>query len=232
MPDNRERLLVFGRRSASPVMLVALLFSVLVHAAAGSLLLSDGRYARLRTPPLMVTLQRAPPPVTARTPLPTEYRRVKREKIGHPIPVSALRSAPGFIAATVERTDAAPAVMPAPETAPEPAIVADVRAAVDTIERTGTPEPPHFSVAYLRSPLPVYPAAARKLGLEGVVVLRVHVSAGGAAEHVAVARTSGVAVLDAAALRAVQGWTFVPARRGDTPIANRIDVPVRFQLEH
>jgi protein TonB len=37
-------------------------------------------------------------------------------------------------------------------------------------------------------------------------------------------------MLDEAALKAVQGWSFVPARRGSTPFATEVDVPVRFRL--
>jgi protein TonB len=39
-------------------------------------------------------------------------------------------------------------------------------------------------------------------------------------------------VLDEAAFKAVQGWTFVPARRGDTPVAHMVEVPIRFQLKN
>ena len=93
-------------------------------------------------------------------------------------------------------------------------------------------EPPHFNVAYLNNPRPAYPPMARRLGIEGLVVLRVQVSAKGTPDQVAVAQTSGTQVLDEAALRAVQGWSFVPARLGEKPIAHVVDVPVRFQLKN
>ena len=93
-------------------------------------------------------------------------------------------------------------------------------------------EPPHFNVAYLNNPRPAYPPMARRLGIEGLVVLRVQVSAKGLPEQVVVTQTSGQTVLAEAALRAVQGWSFVPARRGDKPIAHEVDVPVRFQLKN
>ena len=32
--------------------------------------------------------------------------------------------------------------------------------------------------------------------------------------------SSGATLLDEAAIKAVRGWTFVPARRGDTPISD------------
>jgi len=37
-------------------------------------------------------------------------------------------------------------------------------------------------------------------------------------------------LLKGAALNAVQAWSFVPAKRGSTPVAHWVDVPVRFRL--
>jgi protein TonB len=73
---------------------------------------------------------------------------------------------------------------------------------------------------------------ARKLGLEGLVLLRVEVSANGTPEKIVISQTSGTTLLDDAAMRAVQGWTFVPARRGDTPIAHPVEVPIRFKFKN
>ncbi len=100
------------------------------------------------------------------------------------------------------------------------------------LRHADTVEPPHFNVAYLNNPRPAYPPIARKLGLEGLVLLRVEVSAKGTPEKIVIAQTSGATLLDDAAMRAVQGWTFVPARRGDTPIAHPVEVPIRFQLKN
>ena len=64
------------------------------------------------------------------------------------------------------------------------------------------------------------------------MLLRVDVSAAGAPEKIVVAHSSGAQLLDEAATKAVQGWTFVPARRGDTAIAHPVEVPIRFQLKN
>jgi protein TonB len=90
---------------------------------------------------------------------------------------------------------------------------------------------PSLSADYLHNPRPAYPLSARRLGQSGLVVLRVRVSEAGRPAEVRVARSAGVDALDRAALEAVQGWTFVPARRGDTPVAAWVEVPVRFRLE-
>lgn len=90
--------------------------------------------------------------------------------------------------------------------------------------------PPGFDAAYLNNPAPAYPSAARRLGLEGTVLLRVQVSASGAPQQVEIVQSSGIALLDEAALNAVKNWSFIPARRGDEPTAAAVEVPVRFRL--
>jgi len=47
---------------------------------------------------------------------------------------------------------------------------------------------------------------------------------------VSVAQSSGVAILDDAALAAVRQWRFVPAIRGGTPVQGTAEIPVRFRL--
>jgi protein TonB len=83
---------------------------------------------------------------------------------------------------------------------------------------------------YRRNPAPDYPEEARRLRQEGVVLLRVQVNARGRVEGTEVERSSGFPSLDQAAARAVRRWEFEPARRGDTPVASTVTVPVRFQL--
>jgi protein TonB len=86
--------------------------------------------------------------------------------------------------------------------------------------------------AYGTNPLPPYPLVARRLGMEGVVLLEVLVAADGRASAVRVARSSGFAPLDASAVTTVrERWRFVPARRGGTPVESRVTVPIRFRLE-
>lgn len=77
---------------------------------------------------------------------------------------------------------------------------------------------------------PRYPAAARRRGQEGRVVLLVEVGADGGAGGVAVDRSSGFSLLDAAAVAAVRRWRFTPALSDGVPVAGRIAVPVIFAL--
>jgi protein TonB len=234
MSDSREYSRLAGQHRPPPVLLLALLFSVAVHAAAGGLLFNNWQWLPAEPPqPLTITLEAAPPSVIGNTPPQAERNPVQRAASNGVMSVQPVHhaSAPGPI--VVERVEAAPpAVTLAPANAPTPTLVATAATAMNAPGRADAIEPPHFNVAYLNNPRPAYPPIARKLGLEGLVVLRVQVSANGAPEQVAVTQTSGAPVLDEAALKAVQGWTFVPARRGDTPVAHVVDVPVRFQLKN
>jgi protein TonB len=43
--------------------------------------------------------------------------------------------------------------------------------------------------------------------------------------------SSGFTVLDEAALEAVRNWHFSPGRRGDTPLAMWVEIPISFELQ-
>ncbi|MGH8556458.1 MAG: energy transducer TonB [Methylococcales bacterium] len=90
---------------------------------------------------------------------------------------------------------------------------------------------PSFNAAYLHNPAPRYPAISRRLGEQGVVLLSVTVTAGGAAASVAIQSSSGWSRLDQAALNCVKNWRFVAARRSDQAVNAAVIVPVRFSIE-
>ncbi|MEX2559183.1 MAG: energy transducer TonB, partial [Pirellulales bacterium] len=76
---------------------------------------------------------------------------------------------------------------------------------------------------------PRYPAGDLAAGRQGVVLLRVGVSAEGTVRAVRVARSSGVRSLDVAALEAVEQWRFRPAQRGGVAVPCSVLVPIRFE---
>jgi protein TonB len=90
---------------------------------------------------------------------------------------------------------------------------------------------PVFDASYLRNPPPAYPPAARRRNVEGKVLLKVDVSQEGNAAHVEIALSSGSGLLDEAALKAVERWRFIPARRGSEKIAADVTVPIIFKIE-
>jgi len=86
-------------------------------------------------------------------------------------------------------------------------------------------------VAYGQNPLPPYPIVARRLGMEGVVLLDVLVAPDGSAADVRLARSSGHQQLDDSAVRTVrERWRFIPARRDGAAVESRVTVPIRFRL--
>jgi protein TonB len=69
------------------------------------------------------------------------------------------------------------------------------------------------------------------MGEEGKVILRVLVSAQGAADSVEVKSSSGSQRLDDAAVNTVKLWKFIPAKRGETAVQSAVLVPIIFKLE-
>lgn len=179
----------------------------------------------LDTPPITVELYK--PPVEP--PKPLEQKKelpppvLKKEPI---LPAVKLPAPPPPIASPVAETSApVVAAVEAPPAPVEPAPVIETP--------PPAPEPliqPSAKAAYLNNPAPVYPEFAQDQGWEGQVVLRVHVSTNGKANVVQVKRSSGKKILDESALQAVQRWSFVPARRGQTPVEGWVDVPIDFKI--
>ena len=77
---------------------------------------------------------------------------------------------------------------------------------------------------------PNYPASARRLGVQGTTLLRVHVLADGHIGDVRVEKSAGHPDLDDAAADAVKQWRFDPARRGNEAVAMWVLLPVEFKL--
>jgi protein TonB len=90
----------------------------------------------------------------------------------------------------------------------------------------------NYQANYGSNPKPKYPAIAMRRGWEGTVQLSVQVSSEGASEKVTVHHSSGYDALDEAAVEAVEKWRFIPAKRGDTPIASSVIVPINFVLNN
>jgi periplasmic protein TonB len=88
----------------------------------------------------------------------------------------------------------------------------------------------HEGANYSKNPRPAYPARAKREGWEGRAVLRVQVLTNGRPGQVTVQTSAGRQQLDDAALAAVKGWTFVPARRGGAPTSGWVTVPIEFRL--
>lgn len=90
----------------------------------------------------------------------------------------------------------------------------------------------NFRANYAHNPKPRYPTIAKRRGWEGKVLLLVKVSAEGLSDSVKVKKSSGHEMLDDAAIEAVKKWRFIPAKRGNTPVASLIIVPIVFKLQN
>jgi protein TonB len=75
-----------------------------------------------------------------------------------------------------------------------------------------------------------YPEAARRLGAQGTVLLRLSVGADGAVASVEVVQGSGFPVLDRAARDGALRCRFDPALEGGRPVAGSVPWRVTFRL--
>ncbi|MFN7835596.1 MAG: TonB family protein [Burkholderiaceae bacterium] len=157
--------------------------------------------------------------------------------------VEPLKPLPQTARSVVRRPDpvaAQPVLAASPSAATDPApFVASPQLSTSpkAVEVAALPVPPapvtsaRFDADYLQNPAPAYPAMSRKLHEEGKVLLQVKVTAAGLAEHVQIKQGSGYSRLDEAALNTVRQWRFVPARRGEEPVASSVVVPLVFRLD-
>lgn len=187
------------------------------------------------TPPAVLDVQLlAPAAETAAAPQAAVPVRTQPQ----PAPVPPVRT-PAATPAVIAVEAAAPAseaprftVAPATVAAPAPvAPPATAAAPAASASRSETVTPPSFSAAYLRNPPPEYPPLAKRRGEEGMVMLKVLVTADGAPARIEIESSSGSRLLDAAATEAVRGWRFQPARRGNQNIEDWARVPLRFRLD-
>jgi protein TonB len=183
--------------------------------------------------PIMVSLLSAPqaapqkPALPPAKPVEQQHKPIKK-------PVKTPVSKPVVPIIKPASLPAAPSVeqppMPAPPTS-SPATEAQARPTNTKAADTQTYQSPSFNAAYLNNPAPKYPSVSRRLGEQGLVLLRVQVTADGAAESVELQTGSGSNRLDQAALEAVKKWQFVPAKRGEQSVSASVVVPIRFSLE-
>ena len=212
-------------RRCGPYLLIALG----VHAVA--LALPAGLFrGQAAGPPLPAVIVHFAEPAVVASPLPVA------------VPEPPAPSAPDHAKRRVHSPPVRPVLAMAPDVDPRPS--AYVASAAVPVPREGkaagepAPAPTvpslvaaRFDAAYLNNPRPAYPAASRRLGEEGKVVLKVRVAADGRALAVDLEKSSNFERLDEAACQAVARWRFVPARRGDETVESSVLVPLVFRLD-
>lgn len=220
-------------RLAPPTLRLPLLVSLLAHAAIL-------HFVSVPAPPLrqlplearlLAPVPLPPPPEPELRPPPSplpDLQARSTKPAPQPAPHAVPRAAPTPVIALPAQPEAPPTSFSVPAPPPEPpppTRVATAPAAPTAVE------PPQVAAAYLDNPKPAYPAIARRRRLEGTVLLEVLVSAEGRPIDLRLAESSGSAILDDAALGAVRGWRFVPAKRRDQPVEAQLRVPIRFRLD-
>lgn len=100
-----------------------------------------------------------------------------------------------------------------------------------TGDTAGTQQLPVIEkVALERMKPPVYPPRCLRMGIEGLVKVRVLVGEDGRPQEITLAKSSGESSLDEAAMDAVKDWIFKPAQRNGLPIRAWATVPIEFKL--
>jgi protein TonB len=113
------------------------------------------------------------------------------------------------------------------EIPPVPAPVVAAAPVVDPVEPVVEPD---YKAFYLNNHL-TYPLAARRMGIQGRVVLNVEVLVEGVSGQVNLDQSSGYDMLDRAAMESVKTWRFIPARRAGLPITMWFKIPILFSLK-
>ena len=119
---------------------------------------------------------------------------------------------------------------------PKPTETAEPPAEERPVEETPAPPAPTESVASEPSPQPGhnqpprYPVIAERQGLEGSVVVILEIDANGQVTAAHIERSSGSALLDDTALRALSQWRFEPARSNGVAVPSTFRKEVLFQL--
>jgi periplasmic protein TonB len=215
-----------------------LLVVTAMHAAGiGKLLLTQLDPAREATPQVFqVSLERLPPP---RLPQEIEHQPPRPNEA----PPDELRQRPKI-------TRPVPILVDTPTTDPVPPDTQVKQYEIGDELRPGEPGPAmpegadsgdanggsaaQTPVFWKMKPVdvrpPVYPPRCLRMGIEGVVRVRVLVGEDGRPQEVTVGRTSGDASLDQAAIDAVRQWRFEAAKRDGVPVRAWALVPIEFKL--
>ncbi len=83
---------------------------------------------------------------------------------------------------------------------------------------------------YRENPPPGYPELARQQGYEGVVLVAAEILADGRVGKARVSKSSGYAILDQSAVKAVKQWKFEPAKKAGVPCKTWAELPIKFVI--
>lgn len=189
-----------------------------LHAGFAALLLAGWAVSQPQHRPPPIVLRNIPAPVTAK-PVPVEPT-VRDQPVALNVPAPVWDEAP-LPTKPVE-------IVTGPSQPYEPPVVYDP---VVPKAQPGPITPARMDPR--ANAQPGYPPAARRMGEEGSVVIRIHIGRDGRIMRAELAQSSGSSRLDQAALaHALSAWRFQPARQDGAAIESDRTLTVRFRLEN
>jgi periplasmic protein TonB len=169
-------------------------------------------------PAITEALRRAAAPRPAPSPSASPDPVARPDPPARPV-IRPLAAAAGGSGAAAPTAASAAAILPAAASAAAMAAATPPGPILVTAPRYRLPPTP-----------PAYPPRAVEFGLTGTVLVRARVTPDGSTEETRLWRSSGHALLDAAALAAVRRWAFEPASVEGRRVEAWVEVPVHFRL--
>ena len=176
--------------------------------------------------PVVVLSQFIDPPApkvnTPQPPPPAQVKKtLKAPSVAAPQPLAIADPTP---------SPNAPSGVTTPQLAPAP-VATPVAAAPATPPAPSAVQLPSSDADYLQNPRPPYPPISRRLNEQGKSMVRVLIGADGQPQRAEIAKSSGFARLDEAALATVMRWRYVPGKRGGVAETMWFNVPINWVLE-
>lgn len=239
MLDRKEKFLGIG----VSLGLHALAAGVLLWGLSGALSVS-----RDIRPLEMVWVSLAGPQTAAPHPAPVKTvaaggQKAKAAPAAAPVPAAAIdealyaQPARPEVQAFAPASGKAEAGLSAARDASGLVAYAAAGAPVAASDAGGAPAPaavPVFANAYplyRENPPPSYPAVARQMGYQGVVYVQAEILTDGRVGRTMIRKSSGYAILDQTALKAVRRWKFEPAKKSGVPCATWAELPIKFVID-
>lgn len=229
--QSKQRLIKLALVIAAHVAILTAAWNVVVESKPSplirvNLLAIDSPQENIVAPTPKVVVQKTPPTKPTLT-IPIE-RTIEIAQIETPAFVPAPEvptlAAPNSVSAGSAATTANATPMVSTSSA------ASVSPATPTAPAKPKVELPSSDADYLTNPAPPYPPVSKRLKEQGRVLLRVFVSAEGAAMQVELRQSSGFDRLDSVAIETVKRWRFVPGKRDGMAEAMWVTVPIVFEL--
>ena len=218
--DSRVRWNDFDEASAPHKLMMVVAIVALLHIAAYTAWLMQPPQAPVPEHEIEVT-------VTLDTPVAIQAQKLPQQAPTRIVPIQP----PSFETPAPAPQPVEPIMRQNTVALPgEPAPVVAAAPVARPVEQAAAEIEPDYHASYLNNRL-TYPLAARRMGIQGRVVLNVEVLAAGVAGQINVQQSSGHEILDKAALESVKSWRFVPARRAGQPFTKWFAVPIQFSLQ-